>query len=271
VAPPPGRPDPPPGPSDPPPGRPDATALRARLTTAQGDPEIGAERITVHHQDGRVEELRLHDYARLYALPGVYEQIVTEDLGCQSPEAVAQFLIAALEDHGRDRAAARVLDIAAGNGVSGEALLAAGVTPVLGTDIVPQARDAALRDRPDVYGEYLTLDLTALSDEQGAAIRALRANALTCVAPVGDRPGQVPPAALAAAARLLAGDAIVVHLHDPRHDDPDPVTEAFWRRELPGAVEVTRLDHRRYLHRFTVSGGPYEMESAVWSIRRDAD
>ena len=68
---------------------PGAERAGARSFTAeladQADPEIGREVIRVRHDDGRVEELRLHDYDRLYALPGVYEQIVQERLGCRSP------------------------------------------------------------------------------------------------------------------------------------------------------------------------------------------
>jgi hypothetical protein len=242
--------------------------LRARLATAQGNPEIGEERIAVYHPDGRVEELMLHDYAHLYSLPGVYEQIVQEALGCQSPTVVAEMLGAALDELHRDRSAARVIDIAAGNGVSGEALAAAGMLPVLGTDLEPSARPAALRDRPGIYGEYLTLDLIALSDGDTRRLRALSADAVTCVAPVGTLPFQVPPEALAAVARLLGPDALSVHLHDPRHGLPDAIDAAFWQRELGAGVEGTRVAHRRYLHRFRVTGDPYEMEAAVWRLRR---
>ena len=45
-------------------------------------------------------------------------------------------LARAADSLGWERDAVRVLDIAAGNGVSGEALAAAGLRPVLGTDIV---------------------------------------------------------------------------------------------------------------------------------------
>ena len=242
--------------------------VRCRLATAQGDPEIGQERIVVYHDDGRLEEVRLHDYDRVYALRGVYEQIVSEDLGCRSPGIIAAMLGEALDALHRDRAGARVIDIAAGNGVSGEALVAEGIAPVLGTDIVPSARDAALRDRPDVYGEYLTLDLLALADEQREHLRGLRADALTCVAPVGDGEGLVPGAAFAAAVALLGGDAITVHMHDPRGDAPDIVDEAFWPAALGAGVTGARLAHRRYLHRYTVSGEPYEMEAAVWRVTR---
>jgi hypothetical protein len=243
-------------------------SLRARLVPAQGDPEIGDERIAVYHPDGHIEELQLHDYGRLYTLPGVYEQIVSEDLGCRSPVVVAEMLGAALDGLGRDRATARIIDVAAGNGVSGEALAAAGMLPVLGTDLEPSARPAALRDRPGIYGEYLTLDLTALTQAQVAHLRELRADALTCVTPVGSAPRQVPPQALAAVARVLTPDALSVHLHDPRHGRPDAIDEAFWRRELGADTSAQRLEHRRYLHRFRVTGAPYEMEAAVWRLRR---
>ena len=82
----------------------------------------------MRHDDGRVEELRLHDYERLYSLPGVYEQIVQERLGCRSPQEIAV-------DAGARRSIgsagiaprSRVIDLAAGNGVSGEALAAEGL------------------------------------------------------------------------------------------------------------------------------------------------
>jgi len=239
--------------------------VRARLATMQGDPEIGSERISVYHADGTVEEVALHDYARVYALPGVYEQIVQEDLGCRSPAQVAQMLSGALDALGRERSATRVIDVAAGNGVSGEALRAVGLDVVLGTDIVPEARAATLRDRPDVYGEYLTLDLTALSSEQAEHVRALGANALTCVAPVGAAPGAVPAEAIAAACRLLRGEPLLATLHDPRHGTPDPLSERFFAERL--GAEATLLDHERYLHRFLVTGAPYELEASIWKLQ----
>jgi hypothetical protein len=239
--------------------------VRARLQTLQGDPPIGAERIAVYHDDGTVEEITLHDYARMYALPGVYEQIVQEDLRCRSPAQVAQMLAGALHALHRDPAGTRVIDVAAGNGVSGEALRATGVDVVLGTDLAPEARAAALRDRPGVYDEYLTLDLTALSAEQAAHVRSLRADALTCVAPVGTAEGTVPPRAIAAACGLLTGEPLVVTLYDPRHGEPDPLDEGFFADAV--GAEATLVDHERYLHRFLVTGAPYELEASVWKLR----
>jgi predicted RNA methylase len=218
----------------------------------------------VRHDDGRVEELRLHEYERLYALPGVYEQIVHDRLGCRSPAELAGMLAHAADALGWERDAMRVLDIAAGNGVSGEALAAAGLAPVLGTDIVPSARDAALRDRPGLYGQYLTLDLLALTDAERAQVTALQANALSCVAPVGAHGSELPPEALVAAAALLEPDALVVYMHDPHRGVRDAMTAEAWG----AGTEAEEVERRRYVHRQTVNGAPFEMDGVVWRLRR---
>jgi predicted TPR repeat methyltransferase len=234
----------------------------------QGDPAVGDELIRVHHPDGTTEELRLHDYARLYALPGVYETIVQERLGCRSPAQIAELLAQAIDGAGWDRAATRVIDLAAGNGVSGEALAAQGLRPVLGSDIVPAARHAALRDRPELYDAYLTLDLLSLPADVEHSIADLHANALASVAPVGEAPGELPPGALAAAVGLLAPDAIVAYMHDPDSDDSSPDL-APGRLAADLGAHVEELERRRYVHRYTVNGRPYEMDAVVLRIRRD--
>src|SRR6202012_4934286 len=133
---------------------------------------------------------------------------------------------------------------------------AAGLHPVLGTTIVPAARAAALRDRPGLYDEYLTLDLLALSDAERAHVAGLGANALSCVAPVGGHDSELPPSALVAAARLLAPDALVVYMHDPHRGVPDEVTAAVWTAGLGAGTEAQELERRRYQHRHTVNGAP---------------
>jgi predicted TPR repeat methyltransferase len=244
---------------------------RQRFTVSlppQTDPLIGRELIEVRYEDGSVEQLHLHDYERLYDLPGAYEAIVSDRLGCTSPQTIASMLATELDRLGRSRQAARVIDLAAGNGISGEALVAEGLHPVLGTDIVPVAREAALRDRPGVYEEYLTLDLLNLDPEAERHIRSLRADVLQCVAPVGDSAGQLPESALAAAVKLLEPDALVAYMHDPGPNPEDAVTFGFWRRELGSHVDARELVRRRYLHRRTVNGKPYEMVGVVWHIVR---
>jgi hypothetical protein len=234
----------------------------------QADPEIGQEVIHVRHAGGRTEELRLHEYERLYALPGVYEQIVQERLGCRSPAELAGMLGRAVDEVGWARHDVRVLDIAAGNGISGEALAAEGLRPVLGTDIVPSAREAALRDRPGLYDRYLTLDLLALSDVERVEVASLQANALSCVAPVGEHGSELPPAALLSAARLLAPRSLVVYMHDPNRGVPDRLTAEVWAAGLGPGSTAQELVRRRYVHRRTVNGAPFEMDGVLWQLRR---
>jgi hypothetical protein len=236
----------------------------------QSDPEIGWELIRVRFDDGRVQELRLHDYEELYALPGVYEQIVHERLGCRSPAELASMLADAVDELGWNRRDVCVLDIAAGNGVSGEALAGAGLGERCryGTDIVPAARAAALRDRPTVYDRYLTLDLLRLADTERSQIAAIGANVLSCVAPVGEHGSELPPAALVAAAGLLACDAVVAYMHDPAFGTPDPVTAELWIAGLGRDTRAEQLRRRRYVHRYTVNGEPFEMDGVVWRVRR---
>ena len=173
----------------------------------------------------------------------------------------------AVDALGWDRGDLRVLDIAAGNGVSGEALAAAGLggQGMYATDIVPAARVAALRDRPGLYDSYLTLDLLVLAGDERAAMTALRANALSCVAPVGVHGGELPPEALVAAAGLLGPDALVVYMHDPTHGLPDPMTRAWGV-----GTDAQELKRRRYVHRYTVNGTPFQMDGVVWRLRRTA-
>jgi hypothetical protein len=234
----------------------------------QGEPEVGQELIRIRYDDGRSEELRLHDYTRLYAFPGLYEQIVRDRLECCSPEQIASMLAHAVDEIGWDRAQVRVIDLAAGNGMSGEALVQLGLKPVLGTDIVAAARDAALRDRPNVYRAYETLDLLALTPEQTTAIAACNANALSCVAPVGNAPQQLPVPALTAVIRLLAPDALIAYMHDPTLGVPDPITPDLIREQVGDGVRTRQLERRRYVHRRMVAGQPYEMEGVILRVTR---
>lgn len=245
-----------------------SSVFTARLIAEPGV-AIGRERIEVRHADGRREELRLHDYERVYALPGLYEQIVHDRLGCRSPAVLAGMLGAAVDRCGWDRATVRVLDIAAGNGVSGEALAAEGLGRAgrYGTDIVPVARAAALRDRPDVYHEYLTLDLLALPAAERELLAGLGCRALSCVAPVGERGSELPPGALAAAASLLTDDAVVVYMHDPAAGAADAVSERSWAETL--SARATLLARERYLHRRLADGGAFEMDGVAWRLQRD--
>jgi trans-aconitate methyltransferase len=125
----------------------------------------------------------LHDYARVYAVPGLYEEVVQSRLGCASPQVLAGALADAVAAAGESTVGLRVLDVGAGNGVVGEELHARGAQVVAGTDGVEAARDAARRDRPGLYEVYAIAGVDEITPEQLVADHAL--NALTSAGALG--------------------------------------------------------------------------------------
>ncbi|MEA2223351.1 MAG: hypothetical protein QOH83_1727, partial [Solirubrobacteraceae bacterium] len=85
------------------------------------------EALVVTHADGTIERFRLHDYAQVYAIPGLYEEVVQRRLRCASPSKLAELLVGCAADAGVEPADLGVFDLGAGNGVMGEALRAQGV------------------------------------------------------------------------------------------------------------------------------------------------
>lgn len=121
------------------------------------------------------ERIPFHDYARLYAVAGLYERVFVELLGMRSTQVVAGLYAGALRDLGRDPAAERVLDLGAGNGMGGQELRAIGAGSVTGLDLEPAAREGAARDRPGVYDAYVVGDVAALEHEPFTALIAFSA------------------------------------------------------------------------------------------------
>ena len=127
-------------------------------------------------------------------------------LGCRTPDRMAALLAGAAARLGREPASVRILDLGAGNGVSGEALAARGMRPVVGLDILPAARDAALRDRPGRLRRVSRRRPVALTPAEEQLIRDAAPNTLACVGSVGG--GHLPAEAVAAALELLPPDAL---------------------------------------------------------------
>ncbi len=140
--------------------------LEVELQTGPGDDQT-QESLVVTHPDGRTERFRLHEYSRVYAVPGLYEEVVQRRLRCASPSRLAELLVTCAGEAGVEPGKLGVFDLGAGNGVVGEELRARGVTTLVASDNVAAARDAALRDRPGLYAEYLvgdTDDLPQVAD-----------------------------------------------------------------------------------------------------------
>jgi trans-aconitate methyltransferase len=158
------------------------TSLQVELdgTPGRGQDE---ESFVLTREDGTRERIVLHDYSKVYAVPGLYEEVVQHQLSCASPRMLAQTLADAVAETGAAMSDLRVLDVGAGNGVVGEELHSRGAQVVAGTDGVVAARDAARRDRPELYEVYAIAGVDEVTPEQLVAEHGL--NALTTAGAIG--------------------------------------------------------------------------------------
>ena len=218
--------------------------------------------------DGARQRIRLHDYAAIFNVPGLYEQLFCEKLDCDSPEIVCQLLAAELIAAEIDPGTLKALDFGAGNGMVGEQLAAVGIESLVGLDLLTEARDAALRDRPGLYEDYFAGDVTDLDPGDRRELEAHGCNAMTCVAALGF--GDIPPLAFAEAFNLVASPGwIAFNLRDRFVDDDDPagfgafIARMFEENVLEEQARVT------YTHRVSVAGEPLEYSAIVACKRAD--
>ncbi len=196
-------------------------------------------------------EVRFHDYAAIYRVPGLYEMLFHEHLNCASPAVVADDLIDALDAH--DIGDLRVLDVGAGNGIVAEELATRGVEHIVGVDILPEAKMAAQRDRPRLYSAYHVADLTSptgnVIDELGSG----RFNAMTCVAALGF--GDIPTSAFARAfAFVEVGGLVAFNIKEDFLNVLDSTGFGHLIRELVEKQIIKVVSQRRYRHRLGIDG-----------------
>ena len=103
-----------------------------------------------------------------------------------------------------------VLDVAAGNGIVGVELrkqLAEkpGIRRLIGTDLLESARSAALRDRPDIYDDYVAADLTQPHNPKLPP----SSDVVVICAALGPGDGDLPLEAVDGAISLLREDGLL--------------------------------------------------------------
>ena len=213
--------------------------------------------------DGEPRKIRFHDYGRIYEVPGLYEHIFYEKLKCESPTVVSDLLAEAIREAGQDPAEMPVLDLGAGNGIVGEALRARGFAEVVGVDIIPEAGEAARRDRPDVYADYFVCDMTDPGEEIQAKLEARRFQVMTSVAALGF--GDIPPEVFTAAYDLVEdGGWIAFNIKDDFLGEEDESGfQDLIRGMLRGRGGIEQRGRRKYRHRLDVAGEPLCYEALV--------
>ena len=224
---------------------------RIRLPEADGEVPQDEEWCEVI-VGGVSRRIRFHDYGEIYGIPGLYERLFYKRLKCCSPSRVASLLAEVLEERGVELGSLRVLDLGAGNGMVGDEMQRLGVREIVGVDIIEEAKDAAFRDRPGVYDDYLVTDMTELREPARTSLNHGRFNCLTCVAALGFE--DIPPRAFATALDVVHTPgwiAFSIKEEFLRGGD-DAFCELIDRLERD---EVLRFEaYRRFRHRVSISG-----------------
>lgn len=228
-------------------------SYEVELDTTPGR-EQTEESLVVRHADGTVERFRLHEYARVYAIAGLYEEVVQRRLRCASPSKLAELLVRCAGATGLQAGDLAVFDLGAGNGVMGEELRARGVGTLVGSDNIPAARDAALRDRPGLYAEYLVGDTDDLP-QVPELIREHALNGLVAAGALGL--GHISADSfhrLWSAFPAEAWFAVSLHekLAEPGASDFGDYLAGFERRRDGGEIVM----RERFRHRLTMAGDP---------------
>ncbi len=205
--------------------------------------------------DGTKRRIRFHDYDEIYRVPGLYEHLFYDVLDCKSPDTVCALLNEQLQAGGFDPKDLTVLDLGAGNGMVGECLTAMGCGTVVGVDILQEAADAAERDRPGAYAEYVVGDLTDPSPDVREAFGRYRFGVMTTVAALGF--GDVPPDAFAYAFdHLVPGGWLAFCIKEDflADEEPSGFSQLIQQLIADGTLEV--FAERRYRHRLSAQGEP---------------
>ncbi|MFQ5472649.1 MAG: class I SAM-dependent DNA methyltransferase [Dehalococcoidia bacterium] len=205
--------------------------------------------------ENSTEKILLHDYDRIFSVPGLYEQVVYDRLKCQSPTTVVGVLRDSLSQSTDPPNALRVLDLGAGNGMVGEELKKLGVSRLVGADIITEARDATERDRPGIYDSYYVMDFTNLTDDERDELKSWSLDCLVCVAALGF--GDIPADAFLEAFNMIAKEGwISFNIKETFLDRKDDSGFSRLIRELIFSEYLDMFHLKRYRHRFSIEGNP---------------
>lgn len=206
-------------------------------------------------QSGGQRKIRFHDYDEIYQVPGLYEQVFYDRLKCVSPRKVTAILESAVQQSRDNFSELRVLDLGAGNGIMGEELKKHGVSRLIGADIIPEAYDAAIRDRPGTYDAYYVEDFSDLSSERHEEIASWQCDCMVTVAALGF--GDIPGDAFLSAFNIIKSEAwVAFNIKETFFDRNDESGFSKMIRELVFSDYLGVYHIERYRHRLSIDGKP---------------
>lgn len=232
-------------------------AKRHRIQFPKGElPNINQDEAYFYLQGSDSKrKIRFHDYGEIYQVPGLYEQIFYDRLKCTSPNKVASILESAVKQYQNNFTELRILDLGAGNGMMGEELKKHGVSRLVGVDIIPEAYDAVIRDRPGIYDAYYVEDFTKLEKDKKEEIVSWQFDCMVTVAALGF--GDIPPKAFLEAFNIIKSKAwVAFNIKDTFFDINDKSGFSKMIRELIFSKYLDVYYIERYRHRLSIEGEP---------------
>jgi hypothetical protein len=214
------------------------------------------------------ERIRIHEYDRVFDVPGLYEEVVYNKLQCDSPNVITDLLKESMQAHAESDIPLRVLDFGAGNGIVGEYLQEALETEtIVGVDIIDEAKKAVQRDRPDIYDDYYVMDLSDVDDRDRQKLDRWHFNALVTVAALGF--GDIPTRAFVNAFNLIENDSWVVFNIKDRFfsEEDDTGYNQMLQQMISNSLKVIKKHH--YCHRLSMAGEPLHYYAIVGRKEND--
>ncbi len=204
---------------------------------------------------GGQRKIKFHDYDEIYQVQGLYEQLFYDRLKCTSPDKVTSILESSVRQSDDNFAELRVLDLGAGNGMMGEALKKHGVSRLIGVDIIPEAYDATIRDRPGLYDAYYVEDFTRLNEEKKEDIASWQCDCIVTVAALGF--GDIPAKAFIEAFNIIKEQGwVAFNIKETFLDNSDKTGFSKMIRELLASEFLDAYHIERYRHRLSIEGEP---------------
>jgi SAM-dependent methyltransferase len=252
-----------------------AGSLRSAIARAISLPDAASQNgkeagYCLVEDGGVLRQVRFRGDPRLWEWPGVYEHLVCNLLRGNAPGALCHLLDRQLRAAKFPAPDLRVIDLFAGNGWMGEELTALGISEIVGVDSMAAAAAAVERDHPDVYRDYLVLDMRRLSEAQRDDLMAYDFNCMTCVDPLAAE--EPAPNAFTEAFNLLAPDGwAAFHLNAETAEGgrDSRFARVVHRMIQSGAMNV--VTQQRYRHRFSTTGTPLFHIGVVARKVRDFD
>lgn len=214
------------------------------------NPELNQEFVEVIYNNGSYENILLHDYRTIFKIQGLFEQIFLIKLRSNSHNIICEKLMTILKGIKIRNADCKILELGAGNGVTGEVFKEHGFQNIVGIDIIEEARNAAFRDRKSIYSKYFVFDSTDQESKEFTFLRKQKFNVLLIVAAIGM--GHIGSRSIRNAFNLIIiGGFIVFNIYSKlinQHQDNefDSMIATF-------SAHSKLLLKENYVHRLTVN------------------